>query len=138
MNKGQIVMAFFLGLFSFVVFMFVFEESSYHSGNVVAAVITFPLMAAYFFICQSFLSRGHPKAYRRDWPIMLALDAVLILTVVISVFVEKREVVLTQSLGILVSCCGGTFAGALAASIKARRRADNNNSRPTPPASSAS
>jgi hypothetical protein len=53
---------------------------------------------------------------------MLALDAILLLDVFVMVLVEKREVALTQGLGILLFCCGGIFAGAAVASLAARRR----------------
>ena len=74
MPKGGV--AFFLGLFSFFLFMFIGEKLSYHYGNV-GLFITFVVMLVYFFTCQFFLSRGNPNAYRKDWPIMLALDAAL-------------------------------------------------------------
>jgi hypothetical protein len=83
----------------------------------------FILMGAYFLICQFLLSRGNVNAYRKDWPIMLAMDATFLVVIVIMAFVEKREVVLSQGLGFLLSCCGGTYAGAVAASHIARRKA---------------
>jgi hypothetical protein len=119
MSKALI--AFFLGLLSFLLFMFVGEEASYHLGDV-GFILAFILMAAYFFICQFLLSRGNPDAYRKDWPIMLALDATLLLAFFIMVLAERREVILSQGLGIILSCCGGTFAGAVVASIAARRK----------------
>jgi hypothetical protein len=115
------LIAFLLGLFSFLLFMFVGETASYHLGDV-GFILAFILMAAYFFFCQFLLSRGNPYAYRKDWPIMLALDAILIVAVFIMVLVEKPQVVLSQGLGILLSCCGGTFAGAVVASLAARKK----------------
>jgi hypothetical protein len=113
--------AFFLGLFAFFIFMFIGEKLSDHYGNA-GLLATFVVMLAYFFICQLFLSRGHPDAYRKDWPIMLALDAVLLLLLIPMVLLERPEVVLAQGLGILISCFGGTWAGAFTASMRARRR----------------
>lgn len=115
------LIAFILGLLSFLLFMFVGEEASYHLGDV-GFILAFILMAAYFFICQFLLSRGNPDAYRKDWPIMLALDATLLLAFFTMVLAERREVILSQGLGILLSCCGGTFAGAVVASMAARRK----------------
>jgi hypothetical protein len=43
--------------------------------------------------------------------------------VFIMVLVEKDPVTRYQGLGILLFCCGGTFAGAFAASRVARRKA---------------
>jgi hypothetical protein len=85
--------------------------------------VAFILMGAYFSICQFLLSRGNVDAYRKDWPIMLAMDATFLVVIVIMVLVEKREVFLSQGLGFLLACCGGTYAGAVAASLIARRKA---------------
>jgi hypothetical protein len=119
---SKTLIAFFLGLFSFFLFMFVGETLLHYHGNV-GLVPAFILMAAYFFICQFFLSRGNPNAFPKDWPIMLALDAVLLLALIPMAILETQEVVLAQGLGILLSCCGGTLAGAFAASKAARRKA---------------
>ncbi len=113
--------AFFLGLFSAFFFFFMGEKLSYRYGNT-GLLATFIVMFAYFFICQFFLSRGHLDAYRKDWPIMLLLDGILLLLLIPMVLTEKGGVILSQGLGILVSCCGGTWAGAFTASMKARRR----------------
>lgn len=118
--KGAV--AFCLGLLSFFLFMVVGEGSTYHLGEAAGLLVTFVVMLAYFFTCQFFLSRGNPNAYRKDWPIMLALDGVLLLALIPMVQSERLEVILTQGPVILVSCCGGTWAGAFAASMKARRR----------------
>jgi len=119
MTKALI--AFFLGLFSFLLFMSIGDISLYYLGNVGLAA-TFILMGAHFSICQSFLSRGNPAAFLKDWPIMLALDAVFLLVLIPMVLSERLEVVLVQGLGILLFCCGGTLGGAFAASKAARRK----------------
>jgi hypothetical protein len=115
------LIAFFLGVFSFFLFMFIGDASSYYLGDV-GFVVTFILMGVYFFSCQFFLSRGNPDAFLKDWPIMLALNAVLLLLLIPMVFSERLEVVLAQGLGILLFCCGGTLAGAFAASKAAHRK----------------
>ena len=121
MHKAWI--AFLLGLFSFFLYIFVGELSSHYFGENVAWAVWFILMFAYFFICQFFLSRGNPNAFLKDWPIMLSLDAVLLLALIPMVILETQEVVLTQGSVILLSCCGGTLAGAFVASKAARRKA---------------
>jgi hypothetical protein len=103
-----------LGFLAFFLFMFV--------GETAGLIAAFILMAAYFSICQFLLSRGNVDAYRKDWPIMLAMDATPLVVVLVMVLVERREVILSQGLGILLSCCGGTYAGAVVASLAARRR----------------
>jgi hypothetical protein len=88
----------------------------------VAVLLMFVLSAVYFFICQFFLSRGNPHALPKDWPVMLALDAVWIISFIIMILVEKRGATLSQGLPILVGCLGGTFAGAAVAAQIARKR----------------
>lgn len=120
-KKPRGVVAFFLGLLSFFLFMFIGEKLTYDYGNA-GWFVTFILMFVYFFPCQFFLSRGNPNAYHEDWPIMLALDIIWIAAFIVMIWTERRVVAFVQGLGILVSCLGGTWAGAFAASMKARRR----------------
>jgi len=115
--------AFFLGVLSFVVFMFIGETADSFLGDIAATIATFILMAAYFFICQFLLSRGNPHAFRKDWPIMLVLNVTIIVVLFVSVLVEKQGgVFLVQALGILLACFAGTIAGAVTASYVARKR----------------
>jgi hypothetical protein len=115
--------AFFLGVLSFVVFIFGGEVATYHIGEAVGLFVVLIFMAAYFFICQFLLSRGNPHAFQKDWPIMLVLNATIIVVLFVSVLVEKQGAVfLVQALGILLACFAGTIAGAVVASLEARRR----------------
>jgi len=114
----KIALGFLLGLISFLLLFFIGEPALYHLGDV-ALIPILLVMAVYFFICQLNLSRGHPDALRRDWPIMLALDAVWIVVIIIMFFVERLEVILAQGVGILISCFGATLAGAFVAAKKA-------------------
>ncbi len=115
------LLAFLLGVVSFFLFSFIGEPASQYLGDA-GPIVAFILMAAYFFICQYQLSRGNPNAYRRDWPVMLALDVIWIVAFFGMVLAESREVVIAQGLGILISCFGATWAGAAAASLRARRK----------------
>ena len=92
------VLAFCLGLLGFLL-SFV--------GAGAGLLAAFILMGAYFSICQFLLSRGNVNAYREEWPIMLAMDATFLVAIVIMFLVEKREVVISQGPGFLLSCCGG-------------------------------
>ena len=121
MSKALI--AFFLGLLGMFLYLGVAEGFSYYYGENVGLAAAFILVAAYFFFCQFFLSRGNPNAFPKDWPIMLALDAVLLLSIILMALSESLEETLTQGSVILLSCCGGTLAGAFAASKAARRKA---------------
>lgn len=118
MSKALVALA--LGILSFFLFMFIGESATWNLGNA-GFVITYIVMAAYFFISQFRLSRGNPVAFRKDWPVMLALDAAWIVAFIGMILSEKREVVISQGLGILVGCFVATWVGALAASVKARR-----------------
>jgi hypothetical protein len=114
-------LAFLLGFIGFLLLFFIVEPATHHLGDV-GLIPTFLLMAVYFFICQFQLSRGNPNAHRKDWPVMLALDAVCIAALFVMILSERLEVVLAQGIGILVSCFGATWAGAFAAAKKAGRK----------------
>jgi len=111
----RLLIAFCLGILSCFLYFFVGE-----SMPLFAALI---VMTAYFLICQLLLSRGKAHAYRKDWPVMLALVATALVMVTIIALVENRDVFLSQGLGLLLSSCGGTYAGAVVASLIARRKA---------------
>jgi hypothetical protein len=111
----RVLVALLLGLLSFFLMMVI--------GESVGLFAAFCSLTVYFFICQALLSRGNSDAVRSDWRLMLALNAVILLSVFIMVLVEKRQMILSQGSGLLLSCCGGTLAGAFAASVTARRAA---------------
>ena len=119
----KVVVPLILGLGSMVVFMVVGETADALLGDIAAGIVIGIVMLAYFFICQFFLSRGNPKALRKDWPIMLELGAGAVFVAFITAVAEKREVFLTQGLGFLLVWFVGTFAGAVAASLAACRKA---------------
>ena len=111
----KVAITFFLGLFSFLVFMFVGESAGLPAS--------FAALSVYFFLCQFFLSRNHPDAHRKDWRMMLLLDGVMLVLFLIMVKSGNWDTVLTQGIGALLSTCGGTYAGAVVASITAKRTA---------------
>lgn len=106
--------AFLLGLLSFFPMMFI--------GEVIGIGAALAFLAVYFFVCQFLLSRKNPRAHK-DWITMLALVAVPLAVVTLVTMLERREVILSQGLGILASTCGGTWVGAFAASRRARHAA---------------
>jgi hypothetical protein len=117
----RIVVAFILSVFFFFLYMFIGEASSHYLGDAGFA-LTFVLMAAYFFVCQFRLSRGNADALRKDWPIMLALNAGPLVMVILMVGNEKWPVILVQGLVVVIAGWGGAFAGAVVASRAARKR----------------
>ena len=106
--------AFLLGVASFVVMMGVGE-----GVGVVPALIA---VGAFLFVCQLLLSRGHVDAHRRDWRIMLALAAPILVAMFLMGLLEKREVVLAQG-PVFLLVCVAIYAGAVVASLAARRTA---------------
>ncbi len=119
MNK--LAGALLLGVLSFLLMMFVGEAMVSQFGESQGLRVTFAALAVYFFVCQFLLSRGRPDALRSDWRIMLALGAVPLAVVVLMALAERRDVILTQGIGVLLASCGGILAGAFAASRVARR-----------------
>lgn len=120
--QRKVIIAAILGLISFPLYFFIWY-SLHSDSSGVGQIGTHFLMSIYFFVCQFFLSRGHPDALFNDWPIMLALDAIQLIMLVPMVLLEDLDVILSQGLGVLLSCCGGTLAGAYMASKRARRKA---------------
>ncbi len=118
---ARLIMAFLMGLLSVFLFFVIGDTASHYLGNA-GLILAFILMAAYFFILQYRASLGNPDAYRKDWPVMLSFDATWIFVGFQMILTERREVVISQGLGILISCFGATWAGAFAASMKARRK----------------
>lgn len=117
----RIAVAFLLSVIFFFLFMFIGETSTSYLGDA-GFVPTFVLMAGYFFACQFRLSRGNADAPRKDWPVMLALNAVPLVLVTLMIMSEKWPVILVQGLIILLAGWGGAFAGAVVASRAARKR----------------
>jgi len=119
MNRTAV--AFLLGVLSFLLMMFVGEGLSSSLGEAKGLLVTFGVMAVYFFVCQFLLSRGHPDALRTDGRVMLALAAVPLVFIVLMGLAEKRGVLLSQGLGVLLAVCVGILAGAFAASRTAKK-----------------
>ena len=111
---GRALIAILLGVVSFAVFMFV--------GETAGVVPAFIAVAAFLCVCQFLLSRGHVDANPKDWRIMLALAAPLLASTLVMVLLERREVVLAQA-PVLLFACVGIYAGAVVASLAARRTA---------------
>jgi hypothetical protein len=124
MKVRKPLLALFLGLIFFVLLWGLGETLGDKFGNA-GIIATFVVIGVCLFICQFLLSRGNPDAYRKDWLVMLALAAPFLLLVVdlLLEWQKKGAVFMSQGLGILIFCCGGTFVGAVAASVAARRSA---------------
>jgi hypothetical protein len=106
------VIAFFLGVIG--LFGFGVGEGS---GLVVMGIA----LGAYFCLCQFLLSRKKANAYRKDWPVMLALDAAWFYVFILMVLAANRADILAQGPAMVLGVCGGTYLGAVVASLAARR-----------------
>ena len=77
-------------------------------------------MAGYFVIAQFLLSRDHPQAVRRDWPLVLGLNLWLIL-LWLAILVRGPVLKTLASLAAVAFTVGCSFAGAAGAARNARR-----------------
>jgi hypothetical protein len=75
------LLAFFLGLLSFIVLREV--------GEGMGVLVDFIVMTVYFFVCQFLLSRGKVNAHLKDRPVMLALEATVFVVVFTMLLVEN-------------------------------------------------
>jgi len=109
----KVLVGVLLGASSFLVAMFV--------GGAAGTLPAFMAVAAFLFGCQFLLSWGHVDAHRKDWPVMLALVAPLLVSTFMMILVERLETILDQG-PVLLFACAGIYAGAATASRTARRR----------------
>jgi len=108
----KVAIALFLGVIGLFIGFGVGEGSGLVAG--------FVTLGVYCFLCQFLLSRKNVNAYRKDWPVMLALDAVWLFILCFLVLMEK-DFIHSQGPGILLATCGATYLGAVAASLTAKR-----------------
>lgn len=80
-------------------------------------------MGSYFLISEFFLSRGNRYAMRTDWPIILALNVVLMAATVMAAFVERNKWAVLQTAGITLLAVICSSVGAALAARAARAQA---------------
>ena len=93
--NGKLLVALFLGAVAFVP-LFALGEGvrippAVPGAAALQGVIFVGGMAAYFFFCAFFLSRGDPRSLARLWPIPAALGVPLFIAVVIALGVEPNK-----------------------------------------------
>jgi hypothetical protein len=119
----RVLVAFLLGVGAFFLLFLLGEgvdiSPSVRGYQYFSALIFFGGMGAYFLISEYFLSRGHQQAVRKDWPIILALNAPLILATIIASFVEQNKSSLWQTGGAVVVGVVCSYAGAALAARNA-------------------
>jgi hypothetical protein len=79
-------------------------------------------MGAYFLIAQYFLSRGHPQAHRKDWPLIITLNFTLLLATVICLAIEPNQGAKLTTLCLAVLAVACSYAGAALAARTAHSR----------------
>jgi hypothetical protein len=113
-SKGPLGL--FLALTGLVLVMFIGERFGLIPG--------FIALAAWSGACQFLRSRGDSEAHRRNWRGMLLVATLPIGIFVLVVLLERRVVMFVQGSGILIAGLGGTYVGAFAAALLARRVAN--------------
>jgi hypothetical protein len=79
----KVVIAFFLGVIGLFIGFGVGEGSGLVAG--------FVTLGVYCFLCQFLLSRKNVNAYRKNWPVMLALDAVWLFILCVMFLKEQQN-----------------------------------------------
>jgi hypothetical protein len=80
-------------------------------------------VGGYSLIAQFFLSRSHPQALRKDWPLILCLNFMVLLSMVLCFTLEHNNpgahLAALVLAGVAVAC---SYAGAALAALIARNR----------------
>ncbi|MBN2266058.1 MAG: hypothetical protein JW775_09625, partial [Candidatus Aminicenantes bacterium] len=113
----KVFIGFLVGFLSPLIFFVVGEPLLIHLA-LPGYYGTFLLIGVCFLICQFRLSRGRANAIWKDWPIMLGLNTVPLITAVIMAIGDD----LAPGLGLFLTGFGGTLVGAVVASQAARKR----------------
>jgi hypothetical protein len=110
---GRIVAALFLGVLGVFV--------SFFLGETLGDYVMFVGAGAYFLVVQYLLSRGNPKALRRDWPIILALDLALVAGAVLPFVYEPNKVANVEMVKLAILAVVCSIGGAILATLTAPR-----------------
>lgn len=127
--RTRTLWAFLLGLPSFFLIFFLGEKFQYsldHGGAVYIWGLFFVGgVGAYFMILSYLLSRGNPRAARKGWPFILALNITPLFVLLMTMLVERRSGPVLFGLGLLMFTVLSSFTGAALAQQVARRRFRN-------------
>ena len=132
MDQGaRLLVAFVLGIPG-VLLLFLLGEGISIPGTVPGAdhihvALMVVGLASFFFTSQSLLSRGHPDAARRDWPILVALNLVILLTAGTALVIEANKSAALQVAEAAPIALMSSYAGAWFAAHRARTRVERPN-----------
>jgi hypothetical protein len=124
-KDAKYVFALLLGVFSFFL-MFLLGEgvtipSSVPGAKYIELIIFIGGMCGFFLISAYFLLRGNPQAIWKNWPVILNLNLILLLTAVIALVFEPNKLAALGILGIAIVAVACSYAGAALAARVARR-----------------
>lgn len=124
--RTRTLRAFFLGLPSFFLIFFFgqgFQWSLGHGGAVyIWGLCLFGVVGGYFLILSYLLLRGNPRAIRKGWPIILALNITPLFMLLMTGVIERRSGPMLEGLSVLIFTVLSSFVGASLAQQIARRR----------------
>jgi hypothetical protein len=110
----KVVVAFFLGLLSFLLIFLL--------GEVFGDYALFIGMGVYFLVAQYLLSRGNPQAIRKDWPLITAMNFTPLCATIIALAVEPNKGNALEMLLVTILTLACSYTGAALAARVARRR----------------
>ena len=105
------VIALILGIISFFLMM--------ELGEIFGVRVAFLAIGIYYLIAQFFLSRGNTRALREDWPLILLLNAALVVTAVLVLLIEP-DAKYTAIVAVISIACSVIGAGVAAWRAKIR------------------
>ncbi len=120
----KVVVAFFVGVWSFALMMFVGEAvqswfPKYGAETFIDEFIIFIVWGGYFLVSQYLLSRGNLQAIRKDWPIIIAMNFTPLSIVIVNLSGgHMRSALETLWVAIVAMAC--SYAGAALATRAAR------------------
>ena len=125
-HKRKIVLAFSVGVgLVFLTFFLAWVSAAAVGGEVGQAAMCFCVsfigLGFCFLITQYFLSRGNPRALRRDWPLIIAMNLApfCLVFIALAVLTKWAGLVMLVVTIITLAC---SCAGAGLAVLTARRR----------------
>ena len=122
--NSKIALALLLGVLSFLLLFLLGEVVSVPAGVPAAEYVHATLfiggVGTYFLISSYILSRGNPQAVRQGWPILLALNATLLVATLIAWLIEPNRGAVLAAAGTALLAVVCSLVGAALAARAAR------------------
>jgi len=122
--NSKIALALLLGVFSFFL-VFLLGEGAGLAAVVPAAAYAHAIVfiggvGTYFLVTSYLLLRGNPHAVREGWPVLMALNAALLVATLIAWLIEPNRGAVLATAGTALLAVVSSLAGAALASRAAR------------------